>query len=315
MRLPHGKRAARGGFTLIELLVVIAIITILMGLLLAGVMALFSKGPETQDRSDISQMTAALQEFKAKYGFYPPSRLWLSNSLAVYQQGVANGDPLAINSLKVLGTMFPNMVWQGQVIDWTGNGNANSLPAQGVILEGDQCLVFFLGGIPGPGPSCTGFSTIKANPTIVGGERTRKLFEFQPGRLTNVFHSGSPFYSYLNPWTDHAKPYAYFSPERLGQNKYTSGLGTGLGIVPAYRNSDCRTIAVNPYISTTGATATFINPTGFQLISAGKDGVFGLSSTANSPVTVWTQNNTAGINQYGQDDIANFSQAILGAGQ
>ena len=58
----------RAGFTLIELLVVILIIVVLVALLSAGVFKLLDKGPEMQTRNEITQLSAALQAFKAKYG-------------------------------------------------------------------------------------------------------------------------------------------------------------------------------------------------------------------------------------------------------
>src|SRR5262245_1838202 len=77
MRHLHRKSAARRRFPLTELLVVIAVIALLVALVAAAVMNLLWKGPATQDRADISALTAALQQFKAKYGSYPPSRVRL----------------------------------------------------------------------------------------------------------------------------------------------------------------------------------------------------------------------------------------------
>jgi prepilin-type N-terminal cleavage/methylation domain-containing protein len=323
MRLSPRTPAARRGFTLIEMMVVIAVIAVLVGLLMAALFGVFSRGPATQDRADISGMTAALQNFKAKYKIYPPSRILLANNLAVYNNNIS--DPLVAESLRVLSIMFPNMNWSN--VDWSnGLGMPNlkigNATVKAVILEGDQCLVFFLGGLPGPSNSVAGFSTSPTNPTAAtapGGERI-KFFDFKVDRLASAH--GNVFLSYNTPYdTDYRRPYAYFSVGRRGPNDYNSvwvstatKLGTGLGRLSAsYQNSDCTTLGVTPYASAWSATnpPTFINPESFQLISAGPDGLFGPGTT--SAATVWTLTSTAGVPNSGKDDISNFSDRVLGA--
>src|SRR5439155_9839088 len=126
-------------------------------------------------------------------------------------------------------------------VDWSGGLGIPANPGY-VILEGDQCLVFFLGGIPSTANglnACLGFSRSPTNPTAVGGERL-KFCDFQPARLTAIH--GNAFFSYLNPYGSApiGKAYAYFSTSRRGQNQYTSVAGTGLGAMSAtYKNSDC----------------------------------------------------------------------------
>jgi prepilin-type N-terminal cleavage/methylation domain-containing protein len=307
MKLLHRKPVARRGFTLIELLVVIAVIALLVALTAAAVMNLFSKGPATQDRADISAMTVALQQFKAKYGSYPPSRIRLYASASSYKPA----NQTHKDTLTIIGKMFPNISWNN--IDWTGNNNPAAFLTnypKGVLLEGDQCLVFFLGGIPSPSGGlngCTGFSKSTTNPAQPGGERL-KFYDFQPARLTTAVHANNPFYSYVNAHNNRA--YVYFSTGTRQQNGYNS-VATGTG------KTDCATLGVNPYASTwppATALPTFINPDSFQLISAGADGNFGPGTTSTG--TVWAPNNVAAnLNGPGTDDISNFSDRILGATQ
>ena len=125
------------------------------------------------------------------------------------------------DSIRAISTMFPNIQWidpttpANPVIDWTGNKNPKAFPTAGILLEGDQCLVFFLGGIPGPGGSVSGFSKNQSNPALPDGERF-KFYDFQVSRLKTL-RSGNPFPSYLNPYTDNPVAYAYFSVGARGQ--------------------------------------------------------------------------------------------------
>src|SRR5262249_17287122 len=154
-----------------------------------------------QDRADISAMTVALQEFKAKYGVYPPSRIRLFANFASYkpQTNQTHADTVAI-----IGKMFPSIVWNN--IDWTGSNNKPTpfatLHPNGILLEGDQWLVFFLGGIPtvsNGANACTGFSKSTTNPAAPGGERL-KFYDFQTSRLSNTLRPNNPFFSYLNAY-------------------------------------------------------------------------------------------------------------------
>jgi general secretion pathway protein G len=329
MRLLHRKPAARRGFTLIEMLVVIAIIAILVAMVASAVMNMLGKAPALQDRADITALTAALQQFKAKYGSYPPSRIHLVATAATYDFT----KPTQKDTYNIIMKMFPNMNWTN--IDWTGNNNLPTpfatLYPKGIILEGDQCLVFFLGGIPMSGSpnACTGFSKSTTNPAQPGGERL-KFYDFQPARLTSIHTvvinntpSPSPFFSYLNGFGN--KEYAYFSTGTRGTNRYNSAAGTGTG------RTDCQTLGVTPYATSAGPAPTFLNPSfvnpdSFQLISAGQNGKFGQGlplinnpspppAQIPPPIVLWSPTNTSSIDANGKDDVSNFSDRILGETQ
>src|SRR5205823_2680370 len=116
--------------------------------------------------------------------------------------------------------MFPRMeeAWKTNGIDFDNSGGYTPP----LVLWGDQCLVFFLGGIPAkPGevPSCNGFSTNPANPIPQAAATTYgPYFAFQSYRL--IARHGNSFYSYLDRFGK--QPYAYFSTgrQRNGYNHY-----------------------------------------------------------------------------------------------
>ncbi len=65
--------AARRPFTLIELLVVMALIMFLMGLLVAGMVVVNDKIGRTQCKAFVKEVSLALENYKRKTGYYPPS--------------------------------------------------------------------------------------------------------------------------------------------------------------------------------------------------------------------------------------------------
>ncbi|MCI0456976.1 MAG: prepilin-type N-terminal cleavage/methylation domain-containing protein [Gemmataceae bacterium] len=290
MRPPRTSPTARAGFTLIELLVVIAIIAVLVGLTTAAVMNILRTPAVLQDRTDIQQLDMGIKTFHTKHGFYFPSRIRLCRTLAEYTNKTVPGS-LDQKSVEYLNRMFNRLDWSQQP-DWSGG---LGLSTGGVILEGDQCLVFFLGGIPTSGGGTLGFSTDPRNPTKPGGERFR-YFTFKTERL-KLLYRGSPFYSYMNAH-DNARPYAYFS---------SYGRENGYDTISRLFNppvSDCASLNVWPYAASTTPTVRYHNSKTFQIVSAGFDGSFG-------PGGQWTPATAAAISANGRDDVSNFHDKIL----
>jgi prepilin-type N-terminal cleavage/methylation domain-containing protein len=280
----HSRRNQRPAFTLVEMMVVLLIIAVLVSLVSSAVLTAMNKIPEVQTRTEISEMSAALQAFMADYNLAdpPPSYLVLNEA-----------SPLSTPSAAFLQKVFgKNLGAQGPV-DWNGDGVLNGP----WTLEGEQCLVFYLGGIPTTpglgGFSPQGFSTNNMNPAMPGGKRKGPYYTFQVARLvplTSYNPAASPFPVYLDPWQVKIgpKPYAYFSSN---------------GINNAYSTTDCASIGAAPYFIT--GTNQFTYPNTYQIISAGKNGIFG--------TTGW--NPASGATGPGADDQANFSGSVLGAPQ
>jgi prepilin-type N-terminal cleavage/methylation domain-containing protein len=158
---------ARRGFTLIELLVVIMIIVVLAALLLPAVMSGYRNAKLVQQVDDMGKLSAGLDAFKAKYGMYPPSRIRLrEGSMYNTNEGF---DAHSLKMLKLIWPSFNPVTVAGPAGDpntptvptnrrylWCcDDPNKNpginaSAPNNWVNtyeLEGDECLVFFLGGI------------------------------------------------------------------------------------------------------------------------------------------------------------------------
>jgi prepilin-type N-terminal cleavage/methylation domain-containing protein len=330
MTFPRSARAIRFGFTLIEMLVVIAIIAVLMGLLLPAVLPLLSKGPEAVAATEISQLTTAVQNFQNKFKSGPfPSRVKLCEFYGDYNQN----SQLDKDSIAFLTKMFPGILnkdvnlttknqvlWMDRGIDWNGNGKYEQGAAGIAILEGDQCLVFFLGGIPtsaGGANGCLGFSTNNRDPAQQGGDRVGPIFEFDGSRLLQLH--GNAFFSYNDAFLKKPpNPYAYFSSygSRNGYNRYFGQATPPLPI----NVSDCNSLGVWPYMESLVPTERYLNPETCQIISAGLDGKWGQGSnkTLKTGVPTWTRanaNSSACVtnnSNAGIDDRSNFYGRRLG---
>ena len=68
-RGPAGKLQA---FTLIELLVVILIMSIVASLVVGLSSVASRKSKESRIRTELNQLVTAIENYKARYGFYPP---------------------------------------------------------------------------------------------------------------------------------------------------------------------------------------------------------------------------------------------------
>jgi len=273
-------------------------------------------------------MAQALASFKSQYGDYPPSRIALreNGSFPVSEAGSPGSG--ALTDVTV-GQLFQRSVtafrkfWPRVPIDSIGtsppttvtnfydfNGNG-SLDSNVMVLQGSECLVFFLGGISaydqfGKLTGVSGFAKNPANPfknVLASNNRSAPLYEFDGGRLVTNPNSTMP--AYLDTFNPQGSSfYAYFSTnlgagydpndnniaEKDGNEfgpisllfsttfpVYAAATSTG-SPTPVYQTMSP---APNPYtssvtVSSSGANVTYINSQSFQIISPGADGRYGV---------------------------------------
>jgi prepilin-type N-terminal cleavage/methylation domain-containing protein len=285
------RQPARAGFTLIELLVVITIIAVLVGLLAAGVQAARGTALRTQAKADINEFNSVLSGFTQKYttGRPLPSKAVLCENINDYLPGGAfANNPDAQFTFVALTEIFgPRVMAANVTVDWNGDGSF-AAPGTAYTLEGEEALVFWTGGIPSPPgqiPACLGFNLSYNNPAV----NPQKLpFNFTLSRLVRSPNPNAPnFLRYNDPY---GIPYAYFATHG-SQNQY---------------QNDCPLLVGNAFTPYQTASNQFVNPSGFQILSAGADKNFGVGG-------LWSP--TTGIQGHDFDNLSNFSSSMIGGGQ
>ena len=319
-RPPLKAKSRRRGFTLIELLVVVVIIVTLIALLVPVIASAVRAARNASVQAEINQMAQALADFKTKYGDYPPSRVILAENGRIPSVAVSNisggldptgkiptdisGLQLANRTVNAMRKFWPRAPFTiGGVLDGTstldpgfgklwfdfnGNGVAEiTASATPLYLQGHECLVFFLGGIPltinNGQISVIGFDKNPINPFTNGlinsgamysANRNPPFFPFDGGRLNYTNGSSSQIPGYLDSLRSQpAKQnfYAYFStnngsgydPNDMNVKNDADFDNTGTQValqfcaplaIPAQTGQSQRTLSFSPNPYTMGST-------------------------------------------------------------
>lgn len=266
----------------------------ILGLLFCQPLAhaqLFGDRKKSQCASEIAQLSVAVAAFKNQFDVdHLPSRIKLSET--------GNYDPKVLldqESMRYLKKCFPRS--NLQKLDWNGNGMIDAPDKGGdVILEGDQCLVFFLGGINGKG-----FGDEPANPTAESKRRIGPFFDFPSNRLQARGNAAGKagYKSFVDGYGSNV--YAYFSS--YSGDDYNH-----------FESSDCAALDVWPYASATKPDLKFMNSKSFQILCAGKNGKFGKGTIVpdGKPWTPLTAAQVYPPESDGADDLSNFHETYLG---
>src|SRR5262245_32805818 len=211
------------GFTLIELLVVIAIIGVLASLLMAGVMRVRNVGKEAACKSDLRQLDANINAFKAarkvdhlpSFGGAADGKFRLRRLYPISGGGNITIPDQQSVEFQYLIRVFPGLT-NNKVLTGPNTGAIdldpnNSVPAAAWFdMDCNQTMVFFLTG--GEVTRYSGFSNDATRPfdTSPGTENNRKgKYLDIPHNRIQVNAAGQTQGRYLDPW---GTPYVYMAP-------------------------------------------------------------------------------------------------------
>jgi prepilin-type N-terminal cleavage/methylation domain-containing protein len=298
-------QSRRAGFTLIELLVVIAIIGVLAGLLTGGIIMAYNTSRSFVIANEISQVEIGLEQFKAKFGCYPPDMSDFSNSAisdanlkafnAFINQAYPRSDRAMISTFRQ---------WVLNRPDGPGGVKRNQ-------IDQAEALVLFLAltsnnpRYPFGTGDVTTFNVPHADPAQ---QNSLNVFmEIPPTALADA--DGDGFYEFSQKAAKGA-PLVYFDARIYTLPTVMNGtIQVGFN-APAYVNA---TGVVTPYASQFSPPSNYIffSPKSYQLISAGQDGEFGVILTPGTTAYP-TLSQTAAIQaprvpETDGDNIASFS--------
>jgi len=300
----------RKAFSLIELVVVIMIIVILSGLLLVGVQAAVGRARMAAVAVEITNLEQGIKEFQAKFQVTepPPSGLILAESTSLW----ASNSTTANNAL--IRRLWPSFLSSsgGPVFnvdsdmngdldvfqqDINGDGDHDDV----LHLNGAECLAFFLGGImekSGENYIPHGFATNPLNPfyrpassSDPWGSRIGPFATLKPSQLVDDTTGGTDDMPlYLDAFPGSRAPYQYFSAYG-GRGYRIFGVDNPAPtMAPTAATVDDEVVwfdSSNPtlfsvYLQKDNATGSALpkgtpwNPKGYQIISAGRDGLWGV---------------------------------------
>jgi general secretion pathway protein G len=263
------------GFTLVELLVVLAIIGILIALIVPAVSIVMTRARNARIAMEIASINTAIEAYKQDADDYPPN----FNDAARVNRHISKR-------------------WQqrhtNQAAGWAAMVAGGSKP-----LDPAEALVFWLGGqSPNGGLRANEVmplqGTINSVTTPSGEPKT--YYTFDQSRFTDRDNDG--WYEYAPSGCMNA-PFVYFDSRSYLAYFPTAGrfdVGT-IDSLPRGTVHPLARVATNP------TQDQFMNPTTFQIITAGQDGVFtktGETSVAAYPDGPYTNSE--------QDNIANFTE-------
>ena len=292
------QRPSRLAFSMIELMVVITIIAILVSLLLVGVQSAMNAARTATVVVELQQLEKGIADFKAKFGTEPPSGIILFEAAAGWA-GSAPSAALVGRSRAAVRQIWPDFDFT-LARDINDDGDSTDT----ITLNGAECLVFFLGGVPDQtgvtdNPwAPLGFSTNPLNPFARGGTRHGPFHTFDVGRLRNLEGMTTTLDPEFMPeFTDQIpgqrNPILYASSyggkgyrdadiQLTTQATYDAYATVPTGFAYYYR----RYTGAYPAVVADFTAAPAFNPKSCQLISPGVDGEYGWGGVLNTGMSL-----------------------------
>lgn len=334
------KLGSRSAFTLIELVVVIMIIAILSSLLLVGIQSAIARARETAVGVEIKNLEQGIKGFQQAFSVTeaPPSRIVLYEDYDDWPDAsMATGMSAAHKSIRrnvaVLRKLWPEFLnANGQPVAgamWSRDINGDGDSTDILEMTGAECLAFFLGGVMEAGSTtgtfiAAGFSKDPRDPFKPGGSRIGPFIELNPSRLRQT--AANRFPVYIDAYPNSTRPYQYFSAyggrgyRLLGDDNATGGsdadadeIVSGTTLISPYLQKDDNWPGMMTGLVPSG---TAWNAKGFQIISAGADGEWGVGGEVSAEEGVRTYDGTDTYRQNSarskeRDNITNFKGGRL----
>ena len=312
------------GFTLVELLVVITIIIILMGLLTPVVINALTRAKEARILTEVGMLDAAFKKYKADVGAYPPSDFANLGTASAPNTSSPQYVALANHLAKAFPRCNVNTEIAAIILSNPKYPSAN-FPAP---ISPAQAIYFWLGGFcsdkehPISGLLIINGTNVTPNPSAT---RDAPGIDFDKTRLTypnGLPPTTAPCYC---PADTPGVPYVYLASQNYAAHAavgYTGPKSFGTNGTPydtAVWNQGgtgiLRPYAADP-VPPSGTAPTPVNPSSFQIISAGLDSDYGGggvmdNNSSGNPVIPYFNSGTFYATG-DKDNLTNFSSNTLG---
>ncbi len=298
----HNKRD-RSAFTLVELLVVITIIGMLAALISVAASMAMSAARRSAIKMEMTQLSVALENYKTKYGEYPPD----------------GTDTAAV--IRHLRKAFPKMMDQPKM-DPTNKyvvlpfkcGRGEHADFDEVPVTPTTALVLFLGGNLAKNP---------LNPLSTSGDRVDAFYEFKDDQLIEVADGPQYFPSSLE--RDAVAPFVYFKARLTNDGGAYYALDNKGKEIPLCWPMDLTATPTAgfavPYADSTQsdpdptalAVSKWREPTKYQIVTAGLDGLFSDPTLAGSAVSIrGSKTSNFGWSEADYDNLTSFAEGTIG---
>jgi type II secretion system protein G len=296
----------RRGFTLVEMLVVLGIIAVLIALLAPAVMSAVNNARRAAIATEIKALDSAITQYKEKTGDFPPNfRSYNVFIRHVRQRWNTKIDPTHLN-------LAIQAAWGNSAFSTANPPQLTDVP---VIDEGESLVLWlYLTDNDSRYPFKWVNATNKEE-VLIAATSPEKIYPFKEDRL--VDEDGDRFPAYRALYSkdtcyihiDH-RSYQYFVADftDASYRAYADGKNVdGYYVRPYWSEIKASTNTSLPTIQQFKP----MNPTTFQIICAGQDGLFGLDQATPGAKFFPGGGSSAGGAGYTPDDrdnMTNFSE-------
>ena len=269
------------GFTLVEILVVLAIIGVLIALLMPAVMSAVNSAQRAKIATELSQLSGAVEAYKNDRGDYPPNFRDYNTFIRHVRRCYPKIDTSHLDQ-------FIAAVW-GSSYSQASPPSAAATPN----MDEGESLVFWLSRTDGD-------SRYPFKDVFTPGSATaRKVYyQFDEKRLVDDTTEDGDNDGLNSYRAAYSKQSCYIYCD---SRTYAVHLDWSSGAPPFATAESGNCGNVRPYFQD-GTGTVYMNPTTFQILCAGQDGVFGSSSTAST----YPRRFPSGLN-YSEDEMDNVT--------